>query len=86
MFWWLSPFCEALTSHHPPHWAPAALASLYFIPPTLLRSSFPIHGTLLKGSALFLQNKDHHLEHCTLGNCIVLLLFNAYLPHRMEAP
>ena len=95
MFWWLSPFCEALTSHHPPCWAPlpwahslSSHASQVLLPRTLFSQggSCPIHGTLLKGSALFLQNKDHHLEYCTFGIFIVLLLFNAYLPHWTGAP
>ena len=80
MFWWLSPFCEAVTSHHPPRWAPlpwphslSSHASQVLLPRTLFSQGgcCPIHGMLLQGPALFLQNKDHHLEHCTLA----LLLF-----------
>ena len=89
MFWWLSPFCEAVTSHHPPRWAPlpwphslSSHASQVLLPRTLFSQGgcCPIHGMLLQGPALFLQNKDHHLEHCTFGTFIVSLLSMPIFP------
>ena len=79
----------AVTSHHPPRWAPlpwphslSSHASQVLLPRTLFSQGgcCPIHGMLLQGPALFLQNKDHHLEHCTFGTFIVSLLSMPIFP------
>lgn len=47
----------------------------------LTQSKASAHCTLLKGSTLFLHKNDRNLEHSKYLGFLLVLLFNAYLPH-----